>query len=353
MSSLPPPGWYADPERPSALRFWDGREWTLHRAPAPAPAPGTAPGPGPVPPRRGSWSLGRVLVTLACLLVTLTAGTAAIGLAAGPATVSTEEPSTRVAGSARSTPGSSPSAAATPRATAVPARPVPRPATPLKKAPAGTASTPVKAAAGLVAVTGVVDGDTIKVRLNGTTERVRVIGIDTPELSSRECYAQEAASRMQSLVQSKQVRLAADPTQANRDRYGRLLRHVRLLDGHSVAQLLIAGGFGREYTYDKAYAGQAAYLTAQSAARSAHRGIWSSGCATPVAPVPVAPAPSKPAAGPAACLIKGNISSEGEKIYHVPGGAFYDQTQISLSKGERWFCSESEALSAGWRASLR
>ena len=213
-------------------------------------------------------------------------------------------------------------------------------------------------AAGLVAVVGVTDGDTIKVQLNGKTERVRVIGIDTPELRSHDCYAQQAASKMQSLVQSKQVRLVADPTQDDRDRYGRLLRHMRLADGRSVAELLIAGGFGREYTYDRAYAGRAAHLRAQAAAKSAHRGIWSSGCLAAVPPAPVPPAKAAPAApvapaAPTSCLIKGNIASDGEKIYHVPGGAYYDVTKISESKGERWFCTESDAVNAGWRPSQR
>lgn len=56
---------------------------------------------------------------------------------------------------------------------------------------------------------------------------------------------------------------------------------------------------------------------------------------------------------PPGCLIKGNISSSGEKIYHVPGGAFYAQTIIDPTKGERWFCTEAEALANGWRKSLR
>ena len=51
------------------------------------------------------------------------------------------------------------------------------------------------------------------------------------------------------------------------------------------------------------------------------------------------------------CLIKGNISSKGERIYHVPGGRYYDATVTDTSKGERWFCSEAEAVSAGWRKS--
>jgi hypothetical protein len=55
--------------------------------------------------------------------------------------------------------------------------------------------------------------------------------------------------------------------------------------------------------------------------------------------------------GSAACQIKGNINSEGERIYHVPGGKWYDKTEINEGKGERWFCTESEAKAAGWRPS--
>ena len=49
------------------------------------------------------------------------------------------------------------------------------------------------------------------------------------------------------------------------------------------------------------------------------------------------------------CDIKGNISSSGEKIYHVPGCASYDKTVISSEKGEKWFCSEEDAKESGWR----
>lgn len=50
------------------------------------------------------------------------------------------------------------------------------------------------------------------------------------------------------------------------------------------------------------------------------------------------------------CLIKGNISyNTGEKIYHVPGQKYYEQTKINTQYGERWFCSEAEAMFAGWR----
>ncbi|WP_171903222.1 hypothetical protein [Mesorhizobium sp. SEMIA 3007] len=52
------------------------------------------------------------------------------------------------------------------------------------------------------------------------------------------------------------------------------------------------------------------------------------------------------------CNIKGNISyNTGERIYHVPGQQYYNETRISLWKGERWFCSEQDARKAGWRKS--
>ena len=53
---------------------------------------------------------------------------------------------------------------------------------------------------------------------------------------------------------------------------------------------------------------------------------------------------------PPGCDIKGNISIKtGEKIYHVPGQEYYSATQISPEYGERWFCTEAEAIANGWR----
>jgi hypothetical protein len=50
-------------------------------------------------------------------------------------------------------------------------------------------------------------------------------------------------------------------------------------------------------------------------------------------------------------VIKGNISRSGSKIFHVPGGLYYEQTRINEAKGERWFCSEDDAKIAGWHQS--
>lgn len=50
------------------------------------------------------------------------------------------------------------------------------------------------------------------------------------------------------------------------------------------------------------------------------------------------------------CVIKGNIAYDsGAKIYHLPGMKYYDETTINEDYGERWFCSEEDALEAGWR----
>lgn len=176
---------------------------------------------------------------------------------------------------------------------------------------------------------------------------------------------------MRSLAQSGSVRLEADPGQEDRDRYGRLLRHVFLEDGRNAAEVLIAGGYGREYTYDEGYQYQAEYRAAEDRAQEGGDGLWGtcgefdtadrapaqpdSQADTAPAPTPegaseqAAPAaPDEPASG--GCEIKGNINAEGEKIYHVPGGRSYDKTSIDQDEGERWFCSTAEAEGAGWRA---
>jgi hypothetical protein len=53
--------------------------------------------------------------------------------------------------------------------------------------------------------------------------------------------------------------------------------------------------------------------------------------------------------GPDGCTIKGNISRSGQKIYHQPDDRDYGSTRIDTRKGERWFCSEREALDNGWK----
>ena len=145
---------------------------------------------------------------------------------------------------------------------------------------------------------------------------------------------------MQSLVQSREVRIVADPTQSDRDVYDRLLRHVWTLDGRSVAVELIAAGLAREYTYAAPYVGVTEHRAAEARARDAGRGIWGPQCpssASAPAPAPTpsaAPGPGAPVGPGAQCDIKGNINSEGERIYHVPGQRHYDATRIDEGRGE-------------------
>jgi micrococcal nuclease len=209
-------------------------------------------------------------------------------------------------------------------------------------APAGTPDGTV------VRVVGVVDGDTLRVDVEGETERLRIIGIDAPELRDAQCLAQESASLMQRLVQSRSVRIAADSTQADRDVYDRILRHVWTLDGRSVGAEMLSAGLATEYTYAADYAGVADYRAAEQDARAAGRGVWGEVCDGWVStPTPAAGAGL--AQPPEGCVIKGNINAEGERIYHVPGQRHYEDTRIDPSTGEQWFCTEQEARDAGWR----
>ncbi|MDF2917990.1 MAG: hypothetical protein K0S70_2207 [Microbacterium sp.] len=127
-------------------------------------------------------------------------------------------------------------------------------------------------------VAAVIDGDTIEIRAAGGTERVRIIGIDTPEIgrdgAADECYAQEAREYVNAALYGRTVTIYPDTSQEDTDRYGRLLRHV-LVDDRSIAEEAIAAGMGYEYTYDAPYGGQAAHKAAQEAAAAAGAGLWS------------------------------------------------------------------------------
>ena len=130
-------------------------------------------------------------------------------------------------------------------------------------------------------VTRVVDGDTIDVRLtSGKRDRVRLIGIDTPE--SGACYASTASARARQLALSKAVVLKGDPTQGTRDRYGRLLAYVWLPGGKDLGYHLIASGHAMVYVYRTSFLRLSAYRNAEAAAKSAARGQWSV-CGAPTA----------------------------------------------------------------------
>ena len=127
-------------------------------------------------------------------------------------------------------------------------------------------------------VTKVVDGDTIDVDINGTTERLRLIGIDTPEVvdprKTVECFGFEASKKAGEILLNQKVRLESDPTQDDRDKYDRLLRYVYRADGLFYNQWMIANGYAHEYTYIMPYKYQDDFQQAERVARADKFGLW-------------------------------------------------------------------------------
>ena len=126
-------------------------------------------------------------------------------------------------------------------------------------------------------VVRVVDGDTIRVRLGGEVERVRYIGIDTPETvkpgTPVQCFGKAASAYNARLVRARRVRLAFDAER--RDRYGRLLAYVyREPDGLFVNAELVRRGYAETLRIapNVAHARELARLA--RAARRAGRGLW-------------------------------------------------------------------------------
>lgn len=106
-------------------------------------------------------------------------------------------------------------------------------------------------------VLGVVDGDTLKVRLrDGRPRTVRLLGIDTPELARAgepaECGGRAAKRRMKRLVRrgKRRVRLRTDPSQAREDAYGRLLAYVhRRRSGRDLGKAMLRSGWAAVYVF--------------------------------------------------------------------------------------------------------
>jgi len=127
-------------------------------------------------------------------------------------------------------------------------------------------------------VVEVIDGDTIDVFLEGQVQRVRLIGVNTPETVDRrrgvQCYGPEASKFLKELLTGKIVNLEEDPTQNSKDNYGRLLRYV-YLNEENINQKLIKEGYGFEYTYKKPYKYQSEFRESQRQARDNYKGLWS------------------------------------------------------------------------------
>lgn len=144
-------------------------------------------------------------------------------------------------------------------------------------------------------VTGVTDGDTIKVRRGFRRYTIRLIGIDTPETKRPgtpvECGGREATSRMFRLAftrprdgdgdglydrnggKGRRVKVTTDPTQDRRDQYGRLLAYVSSARG-SLAAAQLRAGWASVYVFDDPFEQLTAFQTAEASARDSARGAW-------------------------------------------------------------------------------
>lgn len=134
---------------------------------------------------------------------------------------------------------------------------------------------------GYYRVTSVQDGDTFTVSMDGREEKIRLIGVDTPETikpnSPVECYGVAASNHLKKLLTNSDVRLEADAINQNRDRYDRLLRYAYLSDGTLVNKKIIAEGYGFAYLsfpFTKAEE----FRLAQVSARESQLGVWGGEC---------------------------------------------------------------------------
>jgi endonuclease YncB( thermonuclease family) len=191
-------------------------------------------------------------------------------------------------------------------------------------------------------IISIVDGDTIDIG----TQRYRLFGIDAPE-AGQKCKTvrgsewpcgKEAIKYLEELALDKNIRCESQGI----DEYERMLG-ICYADDIDINAKLIESGYAWAFTkYSPIYVEQEARAKAQKL------GIWQ--------------APTQTAwdyraqrwevaqqEAPEGCPIKGNISDHG-RIYHAPWSPWYTRTKVSLNKGEKWFCSEAEALRAGWRA---
>ena len=123
------------------------------------------------------------------------------------------------------------------------------------------------------------DGDTIAVNMNGVKEKVRLIGVDTPEThdprKAVQCFGQAASDFTKRTIGDSALRLEADPINQNRDRYNRLLRYVYLPDGRLLNAEIIKQGYGFAYL-SFPFTKSDEFRKYQTEARESNLGLWSS-----------------------------------------------------------------------------
>lgn len=211
-------------------------------------------------------------------------------------------------------------------------------------------------AAGIVAVTGsgasrptqdvsglarVIDGDTIAIG----EARIRLEGIDAPEIEQT-CGTPGGTSwacgevAIRHLARQTAGQIVRCTSKGN-DIYGRTLGVCWAGNVELNADMVQRGLAWAFVKYSRTY------VDLEAQARAMKVGIWS-GPAQAAWEFRAAKWDGSTTAAPRGCPIKGNISRHGH-IYHLPWDPYYSRTTIDALRGERWFCSENEAIAAGFR----
>lgn len=206
-------------------------------------------------------------------------------------------------------------------------------------------------------VTNVVDGDTFDIMLNNKEERIRLLLVDTPETKHPtkpvQPFGPEASQFTKDTLEGKEVTVEFDVSE--RDKYGRLLAYI-WIDGKMFNEMLLEKGLARVayiYAPNTKYVDE--FYGIQKEAQKKGVGIWSlenyaqeDGFHADGKDSAVKKQEGEVPQTDSDCLIKGNINSKGEKIYHTP-----DSPSYKITKPEKWFCTEKEAQAAGFRAPKR
>ena len=196
----------------------------------------------------------------------------------------------------------------------------------------------------------IIDADTLKLN----EKIIRLSGIDAPE-STQTCenfdnieydcgaYATDALRTLIKLNKDKEVNC----NYTNKDKFGRFIG-VCYIGNLNINSWLVKKGWAlayKQYSID--------YIIEENRAKIKNAGIWNGKFIEPWEWRKGKRLKPKSNKLKDYCIIKGNISSKGERIYHIKGSKHFNQTKISPEKGERWFCSEKEAIDNGWRKSKR
>lgn len=178
----------------------------------------------------------------------------------------------------------------------------------------------------LFKVERIIDGDTFIIEGN---RQIRLMSVNAPEVGL--CGSKEATQKLTELISGKKIRLVGEIN----DHYGRFLALV-YIDDLLVNEQMILSGWAR-FTSTASSASEI-LKTAFNKAKSEKLGVFSSLCFQTTN------------SNNSKCNIKGNVR-EGKKTYFFPGCGNYSNVALELDQDDQWFCSESEAATAGFTKS--